>query len=581
MDICGNVLVSKDVLNFALKCLYCETDIEQWDAFVTHIQSLHNNYEEPCIDPLVELDYKEDIVVGLIKDETMTPLETGNLFNNDSDMKMELNTDDEFVKSEHGEDTSSDVEQSQNNDADYVDTETDSSDEEDKKEMIRNKKFNPTFYRRNVNTNVFIELYQNAPCLWDPSDEHYNNNETRENKQKEIIDEMKKRCQVTLTTPTLRSSFRKLYQQYQATLHAKQQKKSKSKSKKLPALVLDYFEKCSFLSVAKDDFGKVEEEVPITNTNISFAKLNPTTECFIETYALFPVLYDNKHEDYNNSNVRKQTYKEMSNIMKSKQNIEFTEDEIYKGIYYLRHWYFKLKSRLEKEFDEKDLSKAAQVYLKKCNFIPDRPPNLKLKCTECDKVFHNATTRQSHLFKEHKIGDWPHKCTECGRTFEFRASLIMHEQRSHVGKVHKCDHCERRFAVQVDLQRHIDSHIGKKPFVCELCGKAFRSKTQLGYHSDAIHTKTRAYKCTMCPKDFLKARDLKDHIKAHLNIRDKICETCGKGFTNCHSLIRHRQIHSEVKKFACKLCEAKFHQFVGLNSHMKRTHGIVKSQQKS
>lgn len=101
MDICGNVLVSKDILNFALKCLYCETDIEEWDAFVNHIQSLHNtNYEEPCIDPLVELDYKENIVVGLIKDETMTQIDTNEFAGNDSDMKMELQSDGESVKTE-------------------------------------------------------------------------------------------------------------------------------------------------------------------------------------------------------------------------------------------------------------------------------------------------------------------------------------------------------------------------------------------------------------------------------------------------------------------------------------------------
>ncbi|XP_053965895.1 uncharacterized protein LOC129244927 isoform X2 [Anastrepha obliqua] len=332
MDICGNVLVSKDVLNFALKCLYCETDIEEWAAFVSHIQSIHNtNYEEPCIDPLVELDYKEDIVVGLIKDEPMVPIPSAELAKNDDTMKMEAESDGELFKAEPGDDTASDVDQSQNNDAADFSSEADSSDddENDKKDMIRNKKFNPTFYRRNVSTSVFIELYKNAQCLWDPNDEHYNNSAARENCQKEIIEEMKKRFQITLTNQTLRSCLRKLYIQYQATFHAKQ-KKSKSKSKKLPSVVLDYFDKCSFLSVAKDDFATIIEEAPNTNTNLSFAKLNPTTEAFIETYAHFPVLYDPKHEDYNNSAVRKQTYKEMSNIIKSKQNVEFTDDEIYK-----------------------------------------------------------------------------------------------------------------------------------------------------------------------------------------------------------------------------------------------------------
>ncbi|XP_067632903.1 zinc finger protein 431-like [Eurosta solidaginis] len=580
MDICGNVLVSKDVLNFALKCLYCETNIEEWEAFVHHIQSLHNNFEEPCIDPLVELDYKEDIVIEIIKDEVKAPMETTELVNKGTEFKMEIASDEEIVKDElDEEDSGSDYEPSQNNDNDAHDSSNSDSDSiKEEFPQERRKKFNPTFWRRNGSTFAFIELYKNAPCLWDPNDEHYSNIAVRENSQKKIIEEMKNQFNYTLTNQGLKVCFRKLYLQYESTLEAKEMK-TKTQLKKLPNVMFEYFEKCEFLAVAKDEYVDAVDKVPNANTTLSFAKLNPTTETFIETYALFPVLYDTKHEDHNNPTARRQAHTEMANIIKSKENIEFTEDEIYKGIHSIRHWYYKTKNRLTKNKSERDLAKSAKVYLQKCSFLPARPPSKKLKCTECDKLFQNETTRQSHLFKEHNIGDWPYKCEQCQRTFEYKAQLIMHEQRTHVGKVHKCDYCERLFAVQVDLQRHIDTHTGHKPFVCELCGKAFRSKTQLGYHSDAIHTKTRAYKCTMCPKDFLKARDLKDHIKAHLNIRDKICETCGKGFTNCHSLIRHRQIHSEVKKFACKLCEAKFHQFVGLNSHMKRTHGIVKNQQ--
>lgn len=144
--------------------------------------------------------------------------------------------------------------------------------------------FNPTFYRRNISTSVFIDLYKKAPCLWNPDDEHYNNKVARENCQKEIIDEMKKRFQITLSNQTLRSCFRKLYMQYQATHQAKQ-KKPKSKPKKLPGVVLDYFEKCSFLSVAKDEFATaVEDTPPNTNPVYKYSKssrLNPNSLLFL------------------------------------------------------------------------------------------------------------------------------------------------------------------------------------------------------------------------------------------------------------------------------------------------------------
>jgi len=171
--------------------------------------------------------------------------------------------------------------------------------------------------------------------------------------------------------------------------------------------------------------------------------------------------------------------------------------------------------------------------------------------------------------------------TLCDRSFAGRAELTTHVQRVHIGKTRKCTHCEMAFSVISDLRLHIRTHTGHKPYICEHCGKAFRLRSQMTLHVTAIHKKLRAFKCTMCPKDFVKKVHLTDHIKGHLNIRDKICGVCGKGFTSGHSLIRHRQIHSEVKKFVCKVCDARFSQFVGLNSHMKRTHNIVRNNNNS
>lgn len=101
MNICGSVFVSKDVLNFALKCLYCEEDIQEWESFVNHIQSLHNSdLEEPCIDPIVELDYKENNALEWLKDEVM-PSTDGDHWNESVDaLKVEVPSDGEAFKTE-------------------------------------------------------------------------------------------------------------------------------------------------------------------------------------------------------------------------------------------------------------------------------------------------------------------------------------------------------------------------------------------------------------------------------------------------------------------------------------------------
>lgn len=250
---------------------------------------------------------------------------------------------------------------------------------------------------------------------------------------------------------------------------------------------------------------------------------------------------------------------------------DVTTDDIYLAIQFLRQWYYKSTKHAINAANESE-----EYYLKACSFLPPKMFKQKLICEICQQETSSDHVLQAHMYKTHNIGELPFKCTVCDRSFSGRGDLATHMQRVHIGKTHKCQYCERTFAVNSDLSLHMRTHTANN-ILCELCGKAFRLRSQLKLHVTAIHTKIRAFKCTMCPKDFIKKVDLSDHIKSHLNIRDKICATCGKGFTSCHSLIRHRQIHAEVKKFACKLCNSRFSQFVGLNSHMKRTHNIIRS----
>ena len=268
--------------------------------------------------------------------------------------------------------------------------------------------------------------------------------------------------------------------------------------------------------------------------------------------------------------VRKQAYDQMTAETMVKHG-DINSDDIFLAIQCLRQWYYKSTKHAIKAANESE-----QFYLKASSFLPPKMFKQKLVCEMCQQETYSDHVLQAHMYKVHSIGELPFKCSLCERSFVGRGELATHMQRVHIGKTHKCNYCERTFAVNSDLRLHIRTHTANN-ILCELCGKAFRLRSQLKLHVTAIHTKIRAFKCTMCTKDFIKKVDLTDHIKSHLNIRDKICATCGKGFTSCHSLIRHRQIHSEVKKFVCKLCDARFSQFVGLNSHMKRTHNIIRS----
>ncbi|XP_037827407.1 oocyte zinc finger protein XlCOF15-like [Lucilia sericata] len=264
---------------------------------------------------------------------------------------------------------------------------------------------------------------------------------------------------------------------------------------------------------------------------------------------------------------------EFSNTLLHEHNLKLKSECLSNAIRQLHSWYYRIKNY--KEQRKTQLNADEMEYFQKCTFFPEERLKEKYLCSICNKCFNLENNLKGHLFKCHKMGNLPFECDQCGKKFGKKTILHQHIQRMHAKRKYKCEFCSKLFATKSEHNFHSMVHTAEKPHVCEFCGKSFRVKTQLGYHITAIHTKVRAFKCNMCPKDFLKKRDLTDHVKSHLNIRDKICVTCGKGFSNCDSLRRHRQIHSAVKRYACKLCDAKFHQFVGLNAHMKRTHDIV------
>ena len=77
---------------------------------------------------------------------------------------------------------------------------------------------------------------------------------------------------------------------------------------------------------------------------------------------------------------------------------------------------------------------------------------------------------------------------------------------------------------------------------------------QTGDGSNAKRTQKHpaTFQCTLCPKRFTRAYNLRSHLRTHTDERPFVCSVCGKAFARQHDRKRHEGLHSGEKKFVCR-----------------------------
>lgn len=73
------------------------------------------------------------------------------------------------------------------------------------------------------------------------------------------------------------------------------------------------------------------------------------------------------------------------------------------------------------------------------------------------------------------------------------------------------------------------------------------------YYTDPEYeTGLRISQCSLCPKSFNLAYNLRSHMKTHTDKSPFVCTVCAKVFFDQYELNRHEQLHSGEKTFVCK-----------------------------
>ena len=103
-------------------------------------------------------------------------------------------------------------------------------------------------------------------------------------------------------------------------------------------------------------------------------------------------------------------------------------------------------------------------------------------------------------------------------------------------------------------RRSSTSSVPNRDYILDLAdpGRPASNSADGGSGSKRTQKHPATFQCSLCPKRFTRAYNLRSHLRTHTDERPFVCSVCGKAFARQHDRKRHEGLHSGEKKFVCR-----------------------------